>query len=545
MGALEYVWRTLSWDPWQSNESMSDTPERKVEFASHLAAPAVISVAFLAVLWWTWGTWPDVLVDFGRELYVPWRLSLGNVLYRDVAWLNGPLSPYVNALWFSILGTSLWSVMIGNLVLSIVSLWLLLRIVRIIGSRLSATLGALTFITMFGFSITNYNFVCPYSHELTHGLVLSLAAVACFASFLRSGRAFAIGGCGVALGLAFMTKAEVFLALAVALLGGVVAALWTGAISPGRRWRAVASMVAGAVAPVALAFALFWRVLPASDALLAVGGAWRYVLGSGLPSLIFYRRMAGLIDPGGSLLAVLSSVALYVAVFGLAIMGSYILARRVRDRALSTGVAFTLGITLFAGGTRVVPWDQAARPLPIFMVVFAMTIGAALFRHRSDRYEDRTRSVLQLTVVVFALTLLARIALNAAFYRYGFVLAMPATIVLIVALVDWIPARLDDAGGDGLTFRAFSLAAWLVLVVAHLNGASAYLSQKGQAVSTGRDGFLADSRATEVNAVLVEIHSRVRPDQTLVVMRDWPTPEARLKGAKALLSQLAQLAEAA
>ena len=38
---------------------------------------------------------------------------------------------------------------------------------------------------------------------------------------------------------------------------------------------------------------------------------------------------------------------------------------------------------------------------------------------------------------------------------------------------------------------------------------------------------------------------KVRPDQTLVVMRDWPTPEARLKGAQALLSQLAQLAEAA
>ncbi|MGQ0741245.1 MAG: transcription-repair coupling factor [Alphaproteobacteria bacterium] len=35
----------------------------------------------------------------------------------------------------------------------------------------------------------------------------------------------------------------------------------------------------------------------------------------------------------------------------------------------------------------------------------------------------------------------------------------------------------------------------------------------------------------------------VRPDQTLVVMRSWPTPEERLKGAAALLSQLARLAE--
>jgi transcription-repair coupling factor (superfamily II helicase) len=35
---------------------------------------------------------------------------------------------------------------------------------------------------------------------------------------------------------------------------------------------------------------------------------------------------------------------------------------------------------------------------------------------------------------------------------------------------------------------------------------------------------------------------KVRPDQKIVVTRDWPTPEARLAGAKALLLQLAKLA---
>ena len=35
---------------------------------------------------------------------------------------------------------------------------------------------------------------------------------------------------------------------------------------------------------------------------------------------------------------------------------------------------------------------------------------------------------------------------------------------------------------------------------------------------------------------------KVRPDQKVVVTRDWPTPEDRLKGAKALLTQLAKLA---
>jgi transcription-repair coupling factor (superfamily II helicase) len=38
---------------------------------------------------------------------------------------------------------------------------------------------------------------------------------------------------------------------------------------------------------------------------------------------------------------------------------------------------------------------------------------------------------------------------------------------------------------------------------------------------------------------------KVRPDQKVFIARDWPTAEQRLKGAQAVLSQLAKLAVAA
>src|SRR5580765_937542 len=69
----------------------------------------------LAMLLWTWGTWPDPLVDFGGELYVPWRLAEGDVLYRDVAYFTGPLSPYLNAALFRVFGTSLLALVLLNL----------------------------------------------------------------------------------------------------------------------------------------------------------------------------------------------------------------------------------------------------------------------------------------------------------------------------------------------------------------------------------------------------------------------------------------------
>jgi transcription-repair coupling factor (superfamily II helicase) len=37
---------------------------------------------------------------------------------------------------------------------------------------------------------------------------------------------------------------------------------------------------------------------------------------------------------------------------------------------------------------------------------------------------------------------------------------------------------------------------------------------------------------------------RVKPDQKLVFARDWPNPDARLRGTAAILSRMARLAEA-
>ena len=37
-----------------------------------------------------------LMIDFGRELYVPWQLNEGKALYRDIAYFHGPFSPYLN-----------------------------------------------------------------------------------------------------------------------------------------------------------------------------------------------------------------------------------------------------------------------------------------------------------------------------------------------------------------------------------------------------------------------------------------------------------------
>lgn len=44
----------------------------------------VIIFSASIMLWISWAKWADVIVDFGRELYVPWVLNEGKELYKDL-----------------------------------------------------------------------------------------------------------------------------------------------------------------------------------------------------------------------------------------------------------------------------------------------------------------------------------------------------------------------------------------------------------------------------------------------------------------------------
>ena len=114
--------------------------------------PAAIAAAALAMLARTWQTWPDVLVDFGVQLYVPWQLSEGKVLYRDIAHYTGPLSVYYNASAFRLFGVNLRVLELANFPILIGTIWAVYFLARRLGGGLCATVCGLTFVTLFAFA---------------------------------------------------------------------------------------------------------------------------------------------------------------------------------------------------------------------------------------------------------------------------------------------------------------------------------------------------------------------------------------------------------
>jgi hypothetical protein len=481
---------------------------------------SLIAIAGFAMLYLSWRTWPDVLIDFGRELYVPWRLAAGQTLYTDIAYFNGPLSPYWNALWFRLFGTGLMTLVASNLVLLAVLTALLYRLLLVIGTPVGATAACLVFVTLFAFGqflgVGNYSFVTPYSHDLTHAVLLSIVGLSCLRLYQQRHRLIFIAAAGVATGLLVLTKVEVLLAGGVAMMLGIGLTLGMERAEH-RRVRDVAAAFLGAAAvPPAVAVGLFSLAMPVGAALKDSLGYWLSASRAGVVASPFYRQGMGIDDVGKSLTALFTCAFWYAVTLGPVAGLALALRKPGRYRLAVAGAAFAAVAAMLGAYWREIAWQEVGRALPLCMLALAVTLAVTYVR-RLRRSEIDHPLVLRVSMVVFALGLLGKMILNVRIYHYGFALAMPATLLLVLALLDWAPAAIDQVGGSGVVFRGAALAAILVSAVVYLSVTDGQIRRRVHTVSSGADAFLADGRGVVVNKALEVLRNYVQPDQTLAV----------------------------
>jgi len=345
----------------------------------------IVGAVFAALAAQSWRRWTDPLIDFGAELYVPWRLLEGDRLYAEIAYRNGPLSPFVNALWFQLFGVSVTTLVFCNLALLALLCLLTWRLFAATG-RLAQTLVCVALLVAFGFAnfteTANYNWVTPYQHSQTHGVLLGFAMIAALGAALRSGSRRAWTAAGICLGLAFLTKAELFVPAAAA--AATATALAFAQPHSARPARGLAVFAAAALVPPLVAFALlvFAARLPAEMAFDGVLGNWRY-LGADLLADRFYRKGSGLDDPAGNAFAAVRSFASVMLAFGAVLLADRALLRSPRRRGLGFAFGAAL-VALLALAGPVVPWFDAARALPATSALGAGALAFAWLRTRED-----------------------------------------------------------------------------------------------------------------------------------------------------------------
>jgi hypothetical protein len=474
---------------------------------------ALLAVIGVVMASWSWSAWTDLIIDFGRELYVPWRLSEGDVLYRDIAYFNGPLSPYLNALWFGLFGVGFRTLIVCNLFLLALFSVLLMQIIRQLSDQFTAFFAAFVFLGMFSFlqlvGVANYNFVAPYSHEATHGTMLAFLSLF-FLWRCDRGPLWNLIASGVALGLVALTKVELFVALLIA----EGAFLLMFALDRNMPWQRVLGGFAlfCFAASIPSIFAVY-----ALESIAPVSNLWGGVLNRELTAMSFYRRGMGLIQPVESLMAIIRWSVIYVAVFGPAIWIG--MSKRLGTRSRLT---FSIGWTSIVALVMIlkisdVEWPLAFRPLPLVLLV---ALGVLLGKWCRQNIEIGHRRLIAraFSICLFAFVLLGKMIFAARIYQYGFVLAMPATMILVVIVLSWLPRYMQTRGGSGLPLKHTAATVILLIVGFHIAFSGSFLRRHEYQVGVGRDAFKTDSRAIAANEILNSIETHVAPSQTIAVV---------------------------
>jgi hypothetical protein len=481
-------------------------------------------------MWWSWRKWPDPLVDFGRELYVPWQITRGKVLSRDIASLFGPLSPYVNALWFRLFGVSLITLAAANLAVLCLAVAGIYHLLRVSTNRVTAAAAGLTTLLLFGFSqygdIGNYNFISPYSHEATHGFALAVASlVALHHGFERKSSAlFSLAGLGF--GATLLTKPEVSVAAAAAIASG-----WLAACAVDRRERGqlpgrFALFAAAAVLPPLLFFVYFSLVgrLAWPNAVRAVAAAWIAALDTPIARNVFYLRGMGLDDPAGNALRMVRVFAGFVAFVAVAAT----LAWTVPRGRIARGVQLLWQAVLAVAGAVLVRHYELFRALPL-IAASALAAAVVVLALRSRRNEATAAPLALVMWSSFGLVLLAKMCLNARIYHYGFFLALPAATVAIAVVLWCVPQCLDALvdGGIGGRLRRIMAGSLAVTIAVYAGEANSVYRSKQVPLGSGADrlftsdalGFAPQkSRAIDMPAALDRLGRMAGPGATVAVV---------------------------
>jgi hypothetical protein len=459
----------------------------------------------------SWGRWVHPAMDSGRELHIAWRLSEGAVLYRDVENVYGPLSQYFNATLFRVFGVGLNVLVASNLVIAAAILALAYVSFRRAWGVIGAIGATAVFSSLFAFSqfigppVFTYAF--PYSHEATHGILISLALAYALGRWLEVRAARWSTAAGICAGLTFVLKPE-FIVSSIAL--SVTAATLHRLAGKRFSGREIAFFSIGATAPVLLFTAYFSRFLPWGDAFLAANRAWSSILVyPELPSKPYQLTFSGFDHPWRNLIDHLSRTGIALVLLGS--MGGLLAAvLKLRSRSWRfAGIALVAALTAIAGLR--LEWGFAGRCLLGLMLLMLL-----LWYWRFRRGLHSGREVWQLLLLVLAIALMARMALNGRIVQFGFFQAAPAAMVVaafvVSGAVDTFPRMLrrGPVAVVGLTLLA-TACGWAFRQNAF------YRRIQTHEVGQGADRFVFYAPSIEPTGELL--------DQVVVELRKLP-PEA-------------------
>ncbi|MBF0153323.1 MAG: hypothetical protein HQL64_06240 [Magnetococcales bacterium] len=493
-----------------------------------LPAILVLGAIFIAECLTTWRKWPDITVDFGRNLYIPWRLNAGEVLYRDIDAIFGPLSHHVDAWLFRLFGTSFMTLVIANL-LGIVVLtgFVYLFFRRYLGSFVGI-LTASVFLLVFAFGqyvwMGNFNYVTPYSQEAVHGTILLVIVVYIGGATLQGGGRLQLLVMGFLYALACMTRLDIALVGTMVVGSYFLLATTNAARQAMRFWLRFVLLVAGWILAVG-AFQILTGLFPLEYIWHDVN---RLLLQGRIDKNPFYATVMGTDNWTGNLWVMAQYTFCYLALVFITIW-SYRHApsdssrkRQFYDNILKWLPMFLALLWIWASPPFLF-LKRSILAIPLLVLIMGGVFLFDYFKPDTTRIMKREHAAPLLLWAVLSFAMLLKMLFNARIFHYGFVHTMPATLLLVGFSTGYLPLRLKARGSNSGHMRLLATTL-IILATARFVYLSHFLyALKDYPVGKGDDQIVvyppsSDLRGEIINDFLVWMEKNAAPQATFVVV---------------------------
>ena len=491
-----------------------------------------MTAAFLCGLAASWQRWGGPLIDCGREMNQPLRLVGGEQLYSDVRHIYGPLSPYLHAALYRLLGPTLGALYADGILSAAVILALVYALSRRIMSPIASATATLSVMWLCAFKPAG-NFFLPYSYNALHGTVLGLLALTCLAAAIESGResdspaTTRFAAAGLVSGLSLLAKTELGLG---AIAAGLVASFLAG---DGDRWRQAKHLLTFLAGAVAVAAGGYGVVIAHVGVAPLVGDSW-LLWYNVPPGLKHYNEwVSGLDHPVRSVTRMTIALAKVAALAAILAAASQLVARRqggtgpaAADSAIARlvmrspmrALLVALAILAVLGVTTGFDWDKG--PYLAMPFLLAGLIWMERRRLNDPDAHRAARARLLILYAAFALVSLGRMILHVrSGGAYGSFLG-PMSMVLFTYLWaepfgDWL-----EASGAGRAGATIAVALILIDVVATAGIlAHRYRTRYETPIVTSRGTLIAEHDVGQAwNEALGFIAARTQPSDFVAVM---------------------------
>jgi hypothetical protein len=245
--------------------------------------------------------------------------------------------------------------------------------------------------------------------------------------------------------------------------------------------------------------------MPAVDAFNAIFTSYKNIFIGELTHNIYYLRVSGLNNPAQNISLMMIKTFNYFLFFAFVGFVAYLFERFSKKNYGFGAVVIIVALIILFMFFLFFPinWLDIARPYPVFTLFLFVYLIMTLLRKREDKIFIAQYLPFAL-FVLFSLLLLMKILLHVRFYHYGFALAMPATLAMLVLFLYYMPLFISRWGNKNVVISFTGMFIVLTLLF-YLDFTKNVYDMKNYPLAEGRDRFFTyDEKYFDYGPVLNE-----------------------------------------